>query len=224
MNSGNKAKRLSASKTASGRLCADLSRGIHAAAQPLSILRASLDRGYTDRMTEAELRDMVDSSAAEVERVCTLFNYLQQIVMVESIEPKIAALPIAPLLADAADGVNLLFEKDGMLLRAKAPADCPPVLIDKERTLHALSAVLLIAHTVSRARDTVDFVTSAFSRSVRVVVRNRNSNVLKMNAEAGLSMALADANIRSQHGDFSWSLQPFCVHIGLRRASFAPHD
>ncbi len=203
-------------------LCAHLSQGIHAAAQPLSILRASLDNGHTNRMTVTELRELVEGSAVEVERVCTFFNYLQQLVIVESVEPKLSSTPIAPLLADAADGVNLLFEKDGISLISKTPANCGSVLIDKERTLHALSAVLLIAHTVSRAQDTVDFIVSSFSGSVRVVVRNRSSNVHKMNAEAGMSMALADANIRSQHGNFSWSLQPFNVELRLKKAPSVP--
>jgi hypothetical protein len=42
-----------------------------------------------------------------------------------------------------------------------------------------------------------------------------------MDTEASLSMALAEANIRSQQGNLSWSLQPFGVQIELQKAPFA---
>jgi hypothetical protein len=66
-------------------LCSNLSRGIHAAAQPLAVLLASLSKGHTDQLNNDELRELTASSAAEVRRVCTLFSCLQQLVMAESI-------------------------------------------------------------------------------------------------------------------------------------------
>jgi hypothetical protein len=39
-----------------------------------------------------------------------------------------------------------------------------------------------------------------------------------MNAETSISMAFAEANIRSQKADFSWSLKPFSVQIELQGA------
>jgi hypothetical protein len=50
------------------------------------------------------------------------------------------------------------------------------------------------------------------------VVRNLTSYVDAMNPEASLSMAFAEANIRSQEADFSWSLQPFSVQMELKGA------
>jgi hypothetical protein len=82
-----------------------------------------------------------------------------------------------------------------------------------------LSTVLLIAHAVSHPQDTVELIaSSSSSNSVQVVVRNLASYVDAMNAEASLSMALAEANIRSQQANFSWSLQPFSVQIELQGA------
>jgi hypothetical protein len=42
--------------------------------------------------------------------------------------------------------------------------------------------------------------------------------VESINAETSLSMAFAEANIRSQQADFSWSLKPFSVQIELQGA------
>jgi hypothetical protein len=207
--------------SASEILCSHLAQGIHAAAQPLAVLLASLSKDYTDRMNSDELRELTASSAAEVQRVCTLFSCLQQLVMAESIKPQLSPTPLLPLLAYAADGVNLLFQQDGISLRSVLPDACPPVLIHRVRTLQALSRVLLIVHGLSHAQDTVELIASASANAVQIVIQNLNSSAAMINAEARLSMAVAEANMRSQQAGLSLSLQPFTVFIELPRAPFA---
>ena len=213
--------RSSESSSASEILCSNLAQGIHAAAQPLAVLLASLSKDYTDRMNSDELRELTASSAAEVKRVCTLFSCLQQLVMAESIKPQLSPIPLLPLLTYAADGVNLLFQQDGISLRSVLPDTCPPVLIHRARTLQALSRVLLIVHGLSRARDTVELIAAASANVVQIVIQNLNLSAAMINAEARLSMAVAEANMRSQQAGLSLSLQPFTVRIELPRAPFA---
>jgi signal transduction histidine kinase len=212
---------LSESSSASEILCSNLAQGIHAAAQPLAVLLASLSKDYTDRMNLDELRELSASSAAEVQRLCTLFSCLQQLVMAESIKPQLSPIPLLPLLAYAADGVNLLFQQDGISLRSVLPDTCPPVLIHRARTLQALSRVLLIVHELSLAQDTVELIASASANAVQIVIQNLNLSAAMINSEARLSMAVAEANMRSQQAALSLSLQPFTVCIELPRAPFA---
>jgi hypothetical protein len=202
-------------------LYSNLAQGIHAAAQPLAVLLASLSKDYTDRMNTDELRQLTASSATEVKRVCTLFSYLQQLVLSESIKPQLSPTALLPLLAYAADGVNLLFQQDGISLRSVLPDTCPPVLIHRARTLEVLSRVLLIAHGLSRAQDTVELLASASLNSVQIVIQNLNLSVDTINADTRLSMAVAEANMRSQQARLSLILQPFTVCIELPTAPFA---
>jgi hypothetical protein len=213
--------RSSESSSASEILCSNLAQGIHAAAQPLAVLLASLSKDYTDRMNTDELRELTASSAAEIKRVCTLFSCLQQLVLAESIKPQLSPTPLLPLLAYAADGVNLLFQQDGICLRSVLPDTCPPVLIHRSRTLQALSRVLLIVHGLSRAQDTVELIASAFADGVQIVIQNLNLSADPINAETRLSMAVAEANMRSQQARLSLILQPFTVCIELPRAPVA---
>ena len=213
--------RSSESSSASEILCANLAQGIHAAAQPLAVLLASLSNDYTDRMNTNELRELTASSAAEIKRVCTLFSCLQQLVLAESIKPQLSPTPLLPLLAYAADGVNLLFQQDGISLRSVLPDTCPPVLIHRSRTLQALSRVLLIVHGLSRAQDTVELIASAFADGVQIVIQNLNLSADPINAETRLSMAVAEANMRSQQARLSLILQPFTVCIELPKAPVA---
>jgi hypothetical protein len=62
------------SSSASEQFCSNLAQGIHAAAQPLAVLVASLSTDHTDQMNCDELRELAASSAVEVQRVCASFR------------------------------------------------------------------------------------------------------------------------------------------------------
>jgi hypothetical protein len=198
-----------------------LAQGIHAAAQPLAVLVASLSTDHTDQMNCDELRELAASSAVEVQRVCASFNCLQQLVITESIKPEVSPTAILPLLAYAADGVDLLFQQDGIALSSVLPDTCPLALINRERTLQALSRVLLVAHKLSCAKDMVELIASSSANAVQIIVRNLRLSVAVIDAEASLSVAVAEANMRSQQAGLSLSLRPFTVRIDLPVAPFA---
>jgi hypothetical protein len=105
-----------------------------------------------------------------------------------------------------------------MVLSSTVPEDCPLVFINGPRTLRALLSVLLTAHAVSRARDHVELTASSSVHGMQIVVKTTPSSVAAISAEARLSMAAAEANIRSQQAGFEWSQQPFHVLIDLPKA------
>lgn len=212
----------SAPRSSSEILCSNLAQGLHAAAQPLTVLQTSLNSGLADQMSMEDFRELMASSALEVDRVCRFFSCLRQLVSTESNKPQLSATQILPMLANVADGVSQLFEKNGTFFCYLVPETCDAVLIDGARTLQALSSVLLIAHAVSNVHETVELIASSTSTDrVRIVVQNTNANLDVLSAEASLSMALAEANMRSQQAAFTLSLRPFRVQIELRKASAA---
>jgi hypothetical protein len=81
--------------------------------------------------------------------------------------------------------------------------------------------VLLIVHGLSRAQDTVELIASASANVVQITIQNLNLSAAMINAEARLSMAVAEANMRSQQAGLSLTLQPFTVCIELPKAPFA---
>ncbi len=202
-----------------GILCSNLSKGLHAAAQPLAILRASLGTQEIERMSRDELQELATSSAMHVERVCILYSCIEQLVTTEIVEPQLTPTPIVPLILDVMDRVRCIFEDNGMSLNLQVSDTSQPVLIHTGRTMEALSIVLLIAYAVSSAPDGIELIVSRTpANKVRVVVQNQNSQVDVLEAEASLRMDIADADIRSQRASFSWSLHPFVVQIDLPKA------
>ena len=194
-------------------LCSNLSHGLHAAAQPLTILRASLSN--TDEMTLTELQLLAENSAKEVERICTLFSYMQQLVINEGVKPRIAETEIISLIDDVTDGLDLLFRDSEMELKIVLPDVCSTVVIDSVRTRQALSSVMLIAHAISNTGDTIELTASSSSHSVQIVVTNSHRNPSILNAEGRLGMALAETNILKQQGSFQYGLNPFYVCVEL---------
>jgi hypothetical protein len=211
----------SESSSASEIFCSSLAQGFHAAAQPLTVLLASLSKCHTDRMNSDELRELTASSEVQVQRVCRFFSGLQQLVMAESIKPQLSPTPILPLLAYAVEGVNLVFQQNGITLSSVVPDTCPPALINRACTLQALSTVLLVVHGLSGVRDTVELITSSSADAVQIVVRNLHLSVAVINPEASLSLAVAEANMRSQQAGLSLDLQPLTVCIDLPVAPLA---
>jgi signal transduction histidine kinase len=195
-----------------------LSQGMHAAAQPLTILLASLGKTNTERMNTSELRELTESSAVHVQRVCALFRHLQQLLLVQSTEATVTPVSILPLLSHIVEGVELVFREAGVALRTNIPESCQPVLTDRARTIRALTSLLVIASKTSKAADTVELILAPTSDFVQIVIRNLRSQIKDLDAEASLSLAVAEANMRSQEALFSLSLQPFLVRIELKRA------
>ena len=205
-------------KPALDTLCSNLSQGLHAAAQPLTVLLASLSKAHTNRLNTEELRELTAGLSEEVQRVCKLFSYLQELIIAESIKPHLSSTAILPLLVSAVEAVHLLFLRDGVVLGSTLPESAPLVLINGPRTLRALSCVLLTVHALSSAGDHVELIASPSINGMQVLVRNFSLSTTTTNPEARLTMAAAEANLRSQQAGFAWSHQPFSVLIDLPKA------
>jgi hypothetical protein len=195
-----------------------LALGLHAAAQPLTILLASLGRANTHRMNTSQLRDLTESSSAQVQRICTLFRHMQQLLLIQSTEAIVFPVSLQPLLTHVVEGVELVFREAGVALSISILENCRPVLLDSARTIGALTSLLLIANQISNAADTVELILTSTLDFVQIVVRNLRSQIKELDPEASLSLAVAEAYMRSQEAEFSLSLHPFLVRIELPRA------
>ncbi len=124
-------------------------------------------------MLAEDLRKLTASSMSEVQRVCTLFHLLQQLVAAESAPVVYSMTLVPPLLLQVIDGLNQLFTQEGVHVHCVVREPCPPLVLDRGRILQALVNVLLAANTVSRRHDTVEVtVSSGLEESVVVDVWN----------------------------------------------------
>jgi C4-dicarboxylate-specific signal transduction histidine kinase len=189
---------------------------MHAVSQPLTILRASLGTSHMVRHSVEDLRKLLRRSSREVERLCVLFNYLQQFVAVESTkaEPGVEELP--GLLSHTIEGVDLLFANAGVALTFRPTEEATPcVLVDSSRLEQALCDILLVVLISADRGDNVVVSTVVRDSSVEILVEPVLPASADMIAETRLRMALAEANLRSQSAQMTWKENPLAVLITL---------
>ena len=201
----------------SNALCSNLLQILHAAAQPLTILRASFYKSSIDRMSPGDLRELAASSVVEIERLCTFFNFLQELTEIESIKPPLSPTELAPLVDHIVEGVSLLFARESVNISVSVPSTYGPVLVDPVRTSRALLTILHIVFSVSRPTDSVELIASDGKNTIQLLVRNLDRNGDTMTAESRVGMTIAQANLQSQRAALSWSPQPFVILIGLQK-------
>jgi signal transduction histidine kinase len=194
---------------------ADLGNGLHAMAQPLTILRSAVVACTLPNLPPADHRRYLDISAEQVERACGLFQSLQQLVITRQTEAANQPIDIAELLAPVVEAEKEILEAAGLQLQPVMAADLPLVSGDKDRTLQAIFAALKIAVSISSSGGVIELLVLTRGQVVEITIQNLRSHGTRLNSSDRLELALSEANMRSQRGHFSYFEDPFSVSMML---------
>jgi len=198
-----------------GRLCANISQGLHALAQPLTILRSAVAASTAPGVTPVDQRRYLELSTQHVERTCGLFECLQDLVIANQIEADRESFDLTELIAPVVEDQRAKLEASGVELRVVAPIGLPLVQGDAARTLQAISAALKITASVSSPGDLVQLLVTTRNGFVELIIQNRRIHGRRLNSSERLRLALAEANIRSQQGEYECDEDPLRVFIAL---------
>lgn len=204
------------------RFSSDLADGLHAMAQPLTILRSTMEAlkfvPATDQQRYLEI------SARQVERTCWLFSCMQDLVSAQRSEADRKPFDLRELVGPrveehrkqlAAAGIGLVFTE------AESTA---PVCGDAERTDQAVDAILRIAGAVSSRGDVIEMRTAHRKGFVEVTFENCSRHGKSANASDRFGLAVAEANILSQQGLYTFIADPFCVSVALPNEEIGATD
>lgn len=195
-------------------LCKDLLQALHSASQPLTILRASLDLPNIQTRSVEELRRLLKQTNQEVERLCLFFSYIQQFVLIGSIDAEMTIESLPRLLTHTVEGVHLLFEEAGISLKVEDAATASLlILLDVSRFEQALSAILLVVLGMAVRGDVVTVTSPSPGKILQIVLPPTSLNT--MTSQTRLSLALAATNLRSQGAGLMWQEHPFTAQIAL---------
>jgi len=195
-----------------------LALGLHAFAQPLAILRAKLYLESIARMDAVELQRLAVDSASQVERLCTLFNYLQEIVLAETTEPKLSKFPVSEVLESVVDGVDLWFRDAGITLAIQTDEVYDVILADRVKLSQTISSLAVLMHGLSKSGDSVTLTARPESSCTEIRFANSNVEGANLNAESRLRLALVETNVRKQHGTFVLHAEPFELRLRVPNA------
>jgi len=191
------------------RFYASLSHGLHAMGQPLTVIRgaaaACVAPGVTREDQQRYLKTLADHAAV----ACGLFHCMRDLVAASRFDAICDPVDLAQLLAPVVEQQKAALQDSGVAIEFMIPRSLRPVLADKDRTLQALFAVLKIAASVSAPGDVIELLVVDGDGIVALTVQNRRVHGKSLNSLERLSLALAEANIRSQQGGCECIDDPF---------------
>jgi hypothetical protein len=198
-----------------GRLCANMAEGLHAMAQPLTILRSAVAACNAPGIAEGKQRRYLELSIQQVERACSLFECLQDLVIANQTEADREPFDLPELLTAMVEDRKAEFQTSGVELRLVMPSSLQPVLGDVSRTLQAILAALKIAVSFSSSGEVLELAVTTRDGSAELILQNSRTYPITLDSPQRLSLALAEANIRSQQGKYVWREDPFIVSLSL---------
>jgi signal transduction histidine kinase len=194
---------------------ASMAEGLHALAQPLTILRNTVALMAAPKIAEAARQRYLDLSSEQVQRACELFEMMQDLVIVSQVEAVHKPFELAELVSAVVDDPHVGLETSGVTINVVVPGDLPPILGDYARTIRALAAALKITTSLSSPGGPVEVRASPSGSSGRLTVTNPRPHGRTLNSSQRLALSLIEANIRSQRGRYTFAEDPFCVSMEL---------
>jgi light-regulated signal transduction histidine kinase (bacteriophytochrome) len=197
---------------------AHMTEGLHAMAQPLTILRSSIPALAAVDLTPAKQQRYLELSVRQVQRVCALFDCLQDLVVAGQTQAECVPFDFAATVAAVVGDRRRAFQDLGAELRVALPGNLPMVLGDASRTLQALTAGLTVATLVAVSGDVVEIAATARNRRVELVLHLDRVHGKGLESPERLNLRLAQVNIASQRGEYEYIEDPFRVRLALPSA------
>lgn len=197
------------------RLCANISQGLHALAQPLTIVRSAMAALAAPGIAALDQKHYLDLSVQHTERTCALFECLQELVIASQIDADCEPFDLRQAIGSVMEDRNAVLHASGMELRIEVPKMFPPVQGDANRTRQALSAALDCAAAISSPGDVVEMLATVRDGFVELNLQISRIRSRAMNSLQRLNLTLAEVNIRSQQGKYAYTEDPLRIFIAL---------
>ncbi|MFP5277583.1 MAG: hypothetical protein ACLGPM_10735 [Acidobacteriota bacterium] len=198
-------------------LYGDVAMGLHAASQPLTVLRAGLCPKNVQALTRAELLEFAETCAEAVERTCLLFNLTRELVNTEGMDVEIHPYNLNVALQEIEERCTRDFQESGLKLRCcfeNAPA---PVLGSRFLTSRALTIALHLIRSFLKRGDGAVLRGRGAGSSYEIVVE-ASSGLPGNSADTELHLAVMKSLLRKQQATFTCAADPFRLRVQLKHA------
>jgi hypothetical protein len=201
---------------------AHLAQGLHALAQPLTILRSIAVASAAPELAESERLRYLDISREQVERTCTLFEGLQDLVIAKRHKTNFALFDLTQLVTAVITDLKSVLEASGAKLTLDLPGKPLVLYGDAAWTRQAASAALKVGLSLSEPGDVFELLLEEHGDFAEFTIRSSKHRPTPLNSLQVLRLALAETNMRSQKGRYECMTNPFWVHLALpiRDAAF----
>jgi hypothetical protein len=198
------------------RLYAHLPSCLHAMGQPLTVLRCTVAAAAVPGIPAEKLEKNLRTSAEQIGRLCSLFDCLRELVDSMQPEEERSAVEVSRLISMAVEDQTPLLQASGLSINLRIPAELDSLMLaDRTGSLRALSFVLKAAASVSSQNDVIELRVAPNNGGVELIVGNARTCSRGFTPLERLSLAVAEASVRSQDGNFACTEDPFNVSLTL---------
>lgn len=204
--------------------CSELAEGLHALAQPLSVLRSAVELLVLAERTGFDRQRYLEITAQQTKRTCEMFSSIQDLLVSATKHADRVELDFWSLATPIIEDQKSLSQGLGIGIAAARREGTDPVFGDARRTEQAISAVLESALSISSRGDVLELTGLQAGGFFEFTVQNARNHGKGMNSTQRLNLSLAKANILSQQGRYHFAEDPFCVSFALPVCGSGPQD
>jgi hypothetical protein len=198
----------------------DLANGLHAMAQPLTVLRGALGAWKLRGSLQAEKDRYLEMTSRQVERMSNLLSCLQDVLDTAENDSNWVNVDIGELIGLVLEDMSSVLREEGVGIDVTG-LDRQPVKIHghADRTERAIRAALRVAASVSSPEGLVRLSVRPCETSVEVIVearRDAKTGTKRTSiSPTGSTLSLVETNIRSQGGEYRFVEDPLCILFAL---------
>lgn len=216
-----KLRAINAPTTPPSALLSNLAEGLHAMAQPLTILRGALSAAGLRGTVAPEDQRYIAMSSAQVERLCDLLCKLRALLDVEQFPPSFTTFDLLELAGRAIGDSETVQHENGVRITPPPKNSVALVLADSGRTEQAVCTALSTVIALSSPGDELQCRVDVDASLARLVVQNGHRQGRNLSSADHLALSLIEASLASQRGTCVFTEKPLCLSITLPLAQAA---
>jgi hypothetical protein len=206
---------IDAASPATPALYAELANGLHAMAQPLTVLRGAMGALILAKGVAPGFERYLEMSSTQVERLCDILGSLRGLLDAAQFDAQSTEFDLAAVVVLVLDELEPVLQGSGARMPARRPDRPIAVIGDAGRAETALRVCLQIAASISAPGDAVEVKWHCDKAFAGVVVEHQRKRGARLSSNDRLSLALAEAAVRSQRGLFACIQDPFQVTLRI---------
>ncbi len=208
-----------------------LSEGMHSMAQPLTVLRATLEVASGNASCISHYQRAIDSSLVEVSRVVETMGFVQELVRIaRDIKPP-EPVSVGTVISQVVEDLRCVLDDAEVSLKLGVPPDTPAVLALPSGLRQCLFHLVQQAQSEADRGDVIDLYAHSDTHEMNIVIcrksrrlptpEPRSRGACRFAPEARL-MTLAEALAAAQNASLQWQAHPFVARLRLPVATSVP--
>lgn len=197
-------------------LYSELAEGLHAMAQPLTIVRGAMCALTLNQDLPSTSQRYLDITSAQLDRLCYLMSSVRSLLETTQFNANCVTVEIWELISPILEDLDAALRRSGVQIAPANPEQSAVhAIADPARTEQALRAALNTALSVASRDDVILLDVLPRDGFVDLTIYNTKPHGKSLGSSDRLSLSLVKASIRSQQGIFECVEDPLRISLKL---------